>query len=85
MSHEPIASVSCDAAENARLHEALRKLLAYAMSCKKRNTPEWMEGFATRLNAALAALGDDSRVIWPGKWASEFQFEIGEENLKEQS
>ena len=56
---------------------ALLQLIAYACTCKKHNTPEWMACFAERLNAAIAACGSDDRVKWPGKWASEFQLESG--------
>jgi hypothetical protein len=53
-----------------------RELVAYACTCKKRNTPEWMQSLADYLNAAIAAQGSDSRVKWPGSWANEFHLEI---------
>lgn len=55
----------------------LNKLIAFVCTCKKRNDPEWMAMLADRINDALAASGSDDRVKWPGKWANEFQFEIG--------
>ena len=56
---------------------ALNKLIAYACTCKKRNTPEWMACFATIINAAIKAQGSDDSVRWPGSWANEFQLESG--------
>ena len=56
---------------------AITKLIEVAMTCKKRNTPEWMSYFADTINAAIAAVGSDDRVKWPGSWANEFQMEIG--------
>ena len=61
---------------------ALNKLIAVCCCVKKRNTPEFMAGFAVVINAAIAAQGSDDRVVWPGKWASEFQLEMGGESLK---
>jgi hypothetical protein len=55
---------------------AINELLAYAVTCKRRNTPEWMATFATLLNRAIEARGSDDRVRWPGSWADEFQMEI---------
>lgn len=57
--------------------QRINKLIAFAMTCKKRNTPEWMAMLADVLNAAIEAQGSDDRVRWPGSWANEFQFEIG--------
>ena len=57
--------------------DAINKLIAVACTCKKRNTPEWMAYFAECINAAIADQGSDDRVVWPGKWASEFQLVSG--------
>ncbi len=65
-------------AEAPELPEPVNTLIAYAMSCKKSNTREWMRVFADRLNAAIAATGCGSRVEWPrGAWATEFQLVVG--------
>ena len=56
---------------------ALKKLIAVACTCKKRNEPEWMAYFAEVINAALLASGSDDRVKWPGPRANEFQIESG--------
>ena len=51
---------------------ALSKLIAVASTCKKRNTPEWMKYFADKINEAIAAMGSNDRVVWPGDWSNEF-------------
>ena len=56
---------------------ALNKLIAVATTCKKHNTPEWMEMFAACINNAMAAQGSDDRVEWPGKWSNEFHLISG--------
>jgi hypothetical protein len=56
---------------------AINKLIAVAMSCKKRNTPEWMAYFAEVINAAIAAQGSDDRVEYPGSWSDEFHLVSG--------
>ena len=58
--------------------DAIDNLIAYAATCRRRNTPEWMKELAERLNAAIIARGCDSRVVWQA-WASEFELEVGGE------
>jgi hypothetical protein len=43
------------------LYEA-EHLCSYAASCKMKNTPNWMEGLAERINALLDKLNDSDRV-----------------------
>lgn len=62
---------------------AINKLIAYVCTCKKHNQPEWMAGLADYLNEVFAATGVSDRVRWPGKWASEFQFEIDSKTPEE--
>lgn len=64
-------------AEHEKLHAEFSKFIALAITCKKHNTPEWMAYFAERINSALAALGTDDRVKYPGKWSNEFHLESG--------
>lgn len=63
--------------EAKRLHEAFSKFIAIALCVKKKNTPEFMAYLAEQCNVALAALGTEDRVEWPGKWANEFSLVIG--------
>lgn len=57
---------------------ALNKLIATCVCVKKKcNTPEFMRYFAERINEAIAAMGSDDRVKWPGDWSNEFHLESG--------
>lgn len=55
----------------------LNKLIAVCCCVKKRNTPEFMVYFAEVINNAIAAVGSDDRVVWPGSWSNEFQLTSG--------
>jgi len=57
--------------------QAFKHLIVHCMTCKRRNTPEWMAKFAERINVAIAAIGCKDRVRWPGSWSNEFHFESG--------
>ena len=59
--------------------DAIDDLISYAATCRVRNTHAWMKELAKRLNAAIAARGSDSRVVWPGAWSGEFQIDVGAE------
>lgn len=67
-----------------KLHEEFSKLVATCACVKKRNTPEFMEYFAERINVALEALGSDDEVKWPGKWSNKFHLVSGSSTLGDQ-
>jgi len=64
-------------AERDRLYESLNQFAGVALCTKKRNTPKFMAQLADAINTALAALGNDSSVKYPGDWSNEFHYEIG--------
>ena len=66
--------VACERSQ--RHHDALYQLVSFALTCKKRNQPEWMASFAAELNKAMAVLEVGDTVKYPGSWSNEFQFEI---------
>lgn len=49
--------------ENRQLRETLNSLIGYALSVRTENTPEWMQGFADRINKAAEVLGDSDRAV----------------------
>jgi hypothetical protein len=53
------------------------ELIAAAITCKKKNTPEWMADFADKINAAIKAAGSDDRVEWHGNWSKEYHLISG--------
>jgi hypothetical protein len=61
---------------------AVNRLILLAITCKRRNSPEWMNLFAACINDALRAYGSDDRVKYPGAWSNEFHLEIGGDDLK---
>ena len=46
--------------------DKVNQMVGYALTCRKNNTKEWMNGFAERLNKYFEDIGDDDRYKFNG-------------------
>ena len=45
------------------LRVAVSRLIEYASTCQMENTADWIDGFATRLNETIVALGNNNELV----------------------